>query len=467
MQTSNYVFVDVSDEDLKILNNTLPTPEHTSKVDENWYRNFSAYLNTQSVDPNTPWFQTVHNKKLLSQLLQDFVKTLRKSDGQEYKPSSLQTIVHSVFRQLKRVYPDCGINFATDPLFKNVWSELKSKLSQLQTDPLGEVEQASYLTTDELQRLINFYDPNDAEGLIMLVAIYLAYYCSFSGQQLVEVKRDLLQKMADSTGTWYQYELPLKKSRGGRFGETRRPRFRKIPPDDDQVELRLKPVALISKYLTKSLPGGHGRLFVHKDTCWKTGTIWYSNRVIGVNWFRDQLKVAAKAVGIERRITWHCFSSIDNTSQLLRLVLGEDFKNGSTTNQSDAFHWSSLTQEDQQLAMVQVLQHSIFHGGQSVRDMRQVKTMDGRLVTPKNNKTETSQQLFNTVPRQFHQHNLNVKLEALCWQLVYVLTKWPLILVSISLHKIKLPSRGRWALLKLMSPEREKGTKNSNQMRAV
>ncbi|KAI3643672.1 hypothetical protein MP228_009836 [Amoeboaphelidium protococcarum] len=410
MQSSKYVFQEVTDEDLlTLLKNG--TPINTKKANETWYRKFTTYLATKSVDPNTAWFETSVNKKLLSISLQKFVVAQRKQGGQESKASSIQTILHSVYRQLKIVYPDCGVDFFRDPMFTNVSSILDSKMKQLQANGLGEADQARSLTPEEFQRLANFLNPDDADGLIMLVAIYLSYFCSYRGQQLVDVKRDFLEKKESPQGTWYRYLIPVEKNRQGGSNGTYMPRYGKIPPDCDQDGLRFQPVALISKYLDKSMPGKDGRLFVHKNQSWKSSTLWYSKKVIGINWFRDQLKVAAQAVSIEGKVTWHSFRATGATN-LSNSGVSEQFVKGFTGHRSDAVRSYRRIQEEQELAVAKLAKSALFSNGQQVVEIPLAQLMNENqptLVhqqTTCNNVNSNQVQVCNALPQQFSQLNV-------------------------------------------------------------
>lgn len=246
----------------------------------------------------------------LNQCLAEFIRSVRRKDGEDYEPSSLRGLVSSIERHLKKNdYPASIIN---DKQFELTRKSLQSKQKELKKAGRGNKDKAAVaLTDDEIDVLYenNLLGVSSAESLLNTVWLNNTIHFGMRGCQ---EHRDLcwgdVKLSTDAKGNEYLvYTERQTKTRSGVDVSN----VRKVSPKMFSTGAERDPVAAYKIYRDKrpenmmadDAPFYLGINYTKKDSSKKH---WFKAAPMGMNKLNTLMKTMALKANINNeRLTNH------------------------------------------------------------------------------------------------------------------------------------------------------------------
>ena len=262
---------------------------------------FRSYLFEKGKDQD---FEKL-DKTNLASLLSRFYLEARKSNGDFYKTSSLNSIRAGLNRFLKDEYQHGIIDIIKDQEFVNANVSYRAATVQLKKLGKGDVLHHTPLDKNDITTLYEsgVFDQSTPSGLQKKVWFELMIYiCRRGRENLRNLKRDHFQIYTDSDGREYVVQARdelTKKAReddrstrtdGGRMYETR---------DNDC------PVASFKQYISKLNPACDAFFQTPKAVAPSAGP-WYKNCPMGTNVLGTMMVHISKIAKLSKVYTNHC-----------------------------------------------------------------------------------------------------------------------------------------------------------------
>ncbi|CAG8576713.1 972_t:CDS:2 [Racocetra persica] len=190
------------------------------------------------------------DNKTLSDQLEQFLVAVRKSNGQEYKASSLYTGFCVIARGISEVFEEVQVvNILDKHQFKSLHRTLDGRMKAIVEKGNKNCKQSDPLDTEEIKFILD--SPATAtdtpKGLLRRVWIWLSLLCCLRGGDAKRLKASWPKEL-DNGGM--RLELPNEKNHAGEIKDPySEAGISFIPPDT--VGNKYTPVADIKKYLSK------------------------------------------------------------------------------------------------------------------------------------------------------------------------------------------------------------------------
>jgi hypothetical protein len=252
------------------------------------FQNASRNVNT---DKSTKQWMTLFMKfrdiveldnKTLSDQLEQILVEVRKSNGQEYKASSLYVGFCAIAREISEIFENIKvINLFDTSQFKSLHRTLDGRMKSIADQGNNNRKQSDPLEIDEIKFILNSPATtiDTPKGLLRRVWIWLTLLCCLRGGDAKRLKASWIIEMDDGG---IKLELPKEKNHAGGIKDPYAVSgISFIPPDT--LGNVYTPVADIKNYLTKR-PNNveNDYFFVSINTFQKIGCgEWYLTTKLG------------------------------------------------------------------------------------------------------------------------------------------------------------------------------------------
>ncbi len=190
------------------------------------------------------------DNKTLSDQLEQFIVEVRKSNGQEYKASSLYTGFCALAWGISEIFENIRVvNLFDNYQFKGLQRTLDGRMKSLANQGDKNRKQSEPLETDEIRFILNSptTTTDTPKGLLWRVWIWITLLCCLRGGDAKWLKASWIKEMDDGG---MQLELPKEKNHAGGIKDPYAVSGISFIPPDTLGNI-YTPVADIKKYLIK------------------------------------------------------------------------------------------------------------------------------------------------------------------------------------------------------------------------
>ena len=298
-------FQDLNDDDIdKFLSDQKN--KNTTKKTASDIKLFRSFLDKEGLE-NTQIEEIESNR--LNDLLTKFVITVKKKDGEEYEPSTIQSQVSSIRRYLNERY--YGVDMLTDPAFQKYRKALSAKKKYLKSLGKGSMpNRAEPLSEDEIESLWDNNQLGTATPNSILNTMWLYTGMGFGLRGSDEHRKmcwgDVKLKI-DGDGTEYlEFMERQTKTRQGDNSDIRAvtPKLWENTENKDRCPIQ------VYKFYKEKRPSDYSKpdhpFYIAASTNWSPGhQIWFMRQQVGERKLGSIMKMMAKTLNTEKRLTNH------------------------------------------------------------------------------------------------------------------------------------------------------------------
>jgi hypothetical protein len=211
----------------------------------------------------------------LQKQIVEFISTMKKKDGSEYKATSVKQSVDALNRYLLHHSPVLQVNLHDKYMFPDLHNVLHGKLRDLQEHGFGETSGSIAINPQQIQQILQHPKMaiSNPEGLLYHVFFCLSIILAMRGGEHYQLKVNQFKSDGHNGLQFFRY-ISKNNQRGIQGGQAH---VISIPANDNG------PCSDIQLYLSKRPPSADENFYLQPNPSWLETGIWYRTAHVGKN----------------------------------------------------------------------------------------------------------------------------------------------------------------------------------------
>ncbi|RHZ72480.1 hypothetical protein Glove_242g32 [Diversispora epigaea] len=251
------------------------TVKNTLRSTRNWISKLEVFRKSHGYD--IP-IEMVTDTQVLQKQIVEYIASMKRLNGQEYKANTLKVALDSINRYLIKESKIHGVNLHNRYEFPEIHDVLHGKMKDLQKRGLGEIHGSQALNTEQVQHILNHESMSiiTSENLLYRVFFRMAIIFACRGGEHYHIKANQLQRREDKGFNFIRYSAK-NNQRGINRGNAQI-----IPIPADHLGT-FDPCYDFQLYLSKRPIGSDENLYLQVNPKWQESGIWFKKNHYGSN----------------------------------------------------------------------------------------------------------------------------------------------------------------------------------------